>query len=85
MSPNSCTPFQTQMQRIFYLTETRTQAELAAYFGVGLAAVEEAVQSDKIPAEWLVAAHSVVCQAGFAGVGAYRAGTMLFGGEVGAV
>ena len=52
--PDSHASFKAQMRRIYCLTQTRTKTELAEYLGVSLSAVEDAAQSGKIPADWLL-------------------------------
>lgn len=56
MKPQETTSaFDEQMERIHLVTRTRTQAELAEFFGVRRSSVSDARRRGNIPAEWLVA------------------------------
>ena len=46
--------FEDQFKRIQFVTETKTYAELAAFFNISQAAVSDVRRRGKIPADWLV-------------------------------
>ena len=54
MSLTNDSGFAEQIARIMVVAGAQTQPELAEYLGVSLSAVEDAAQSGKIPADWLL-------------------------------
>ena len=46
--------FDEQMQRIYFITGTRTQIELANFLGLRQSAVSVAKRRENIPSDWLV-------------------------------
>ena len=48
------TTFQAQMDRIHFVTQTRTQVELADFLGIRQSSVSDAKRRERIPSDWLV-------------------------------
>ncbi len=49
------TTFQAQMERIHFVTRTRTQVELADFLGIRQSSISDAKRRERIPSDWLVA------------------------------
>ena len=46
--------FESQMARLMFIAQVRTQCQLAEFLGVKQASISEASKREKIPASWLV-------------------------------
>lgn len=51
---NGDTTFQSQMERIRFVTQARTQVELADFLGIRQSSISDAKRRERIPSDWLV-------------------------------